>query len=198
MIVLLSLFHMTHWSCIWITDDCSVIIFVKHFKITFFSKFSVSILIELRKKKSGFYSKFLKIEKIVYCSFIFGHGWLDRNQFGKTCQNWCCPSRRCLCCMMAIAGAFTTKQQWMHPHCFVYYDKTWMKTVLATCFTEMIAEQPSLTQYEWPIWMTCLVMRRSWVRFLSESACDIFFTAAQICTEHSVFIYVGIRQNYLI
>ena len=29
----------------------------------------------------------------------------------------------------------------MHPHCFVYYDKTWTKTVLA-CFTKMIAEQP--------------------------------------------------------
>ena len=39
----------------------------------------------------------------------------------------------------------------MHPHCFdVYYDKTWMKTVL-TCFTKMIAEQPSLTQYERPM-----------------------------------------------
>ena len=29
--------------------------------------------------------------------------------------------------------------------------KTWMKTVL-TCFTEMIAEQPSLTQYERPMY----------------------------------------------
>ena len=27
--------------------------------------------------------------------------------------------------MMAFAGAFTTIQQLMHPHCFVYYDKTW-------------------------------------------------------------------------
>ena len=38
-----------------------------------------------------------------------------------------------------------------YPHCFVYYDKTWMKTVL-TCFTTMIAEQPSLTQYERPMY----------------------------------------------
>ena len=53
--------------------------------------------------------------------------------------------------MMAFAGAFTTKQQLMHPHCFVYYDKTWMTTVL-TCFTIMIAEQPSLTQYERPMY----------------------------------------------
>ena len=44
-----------------------------------------------------------------------------------------CPSWRCLRCMMAFAGAFTTK------------------TVL-TCFTTMIAEQPSLTQYERPIY----------------------------------------------
>ena len=53
--------------------------------------------------------------------------------------------------MMAFAEAFTTKQQLMHPHCFVNYDKTWMKTVL-TCFTQIIAEQPSLTQYERPMY----------------------------------------------
>ena len=41
----------------------------------------------------------------------------------------------------------------MHPQCFVYYDKTWMKTVL-TCFTfkRLIAEQPCLTQYERPMY----------------------------------------------
>ena len=89
---------------------------------------------------------------MVLCSFIFGHGWLHSNQFSKrNCQTWFCPSWRCLCCVMAFAGAFTTKQQLMHPHCFVYYDKTWMKTVL-TCFTKMIAEQPSLTQYERPMY----------------------------------------------
>ena len=63
------------------------------------------------------------------------------------------PSWRRLCCMMAFAGAFTTKQQLMHPHCFVYNDKTWMNTVLTlACFTKMIAEQPSLTQYELPMY----------------------------------------------
>ena len=60
---------------------------------------------------------------------------LHSNQFCKTCQNWFRPSWRCLCCMMAFAGAFTTKQQLMHPYCFVYCDKTWMKIVL-TCFTK--------------------------------------------------------------
>ena len=49
--------------------------------------------------------------------------------------------------MMAFVGAFTTKQQLMHPRCFVYYGKTWMKTVL-TCFTKIIAEQP----YEQPMY----------------------------------------------
>ena len=39
----------------------------------------------------------------------------------------------------------------MHPHCIVYYDKTWTKTVM-TCFTKMIAEQPSLAQYERPMY----------------------------------------------
>ena len=38
----------------------------------------------------------------------------------------------------------------MHLHCVVYYDKTWVKTIL-TCFTKMIAEQLSLTQYERPM-----------------------------------------------
>ena len=37
--------------------------FVKHVQITFFSKFWVSSLIELRKRKPGFDSKFLQIEK---------------------------------------------------------------------------------------------------------------------------------------
>ena len=41
--------------------------------------------------------------------------------------------------MMAFAGAFPTKQQFTHPHCIVYYDKIWTKTVL-TCFTKLIAE----------------------------------------------------------
>ena len=39
----------------------------------------------------------------------------------------------------------------MPPHCFVYYDKTWMKTVF-TCLTKTIAEQPSLTQYDRPMY----------------------------------------------
>ena len=110
------------------------------------------------KGNPGLNPNFSKLQKditklviLVHCSFIFGHGWLHSNKFCKTCQNWFCPSWRCLCCMMAYAGAFTTKQQLMHPQCFVYYDKTWMKTVL-TCFTKMIAEQPSLTQYERPMY----------------------------------------------
>ena len=45
--------------------------------------------------------------------------WLHSNKFCKTCQHLFCPNWRCLCCMMAFAGAFTTK----HPHCFVYLDE---------------------------------------------------------------------------
>ena len=56
---------------------------------------------------------------LVHCLFIFRHGWLHSNQFCKTYQNWFCSSWRCLHCMMAFAGAFTTKQQFMHPHCIV-------------------------------------------------------------------------------
>ena len=49
-----------------------------------------------------------------------------------------------------FAGAFTTNQQFMHPHCRVYYDKTWRQFWHA--FTKMSAGQPSLTQYEWPMY----------------------------------------------
>ena len=63
-----------------------------------------------------------------------------------------------------IFGSFHNKQQLMHPHCFVYYDKTWMKTVL-TCFTEMIAEQPSLTQYKQP----CTMMKEKLIYMLSST-----------------------------
>ena len=67
--------------------------------------------------------------------------------FGKTCQNWIAQVG--VAC--AFAGTFTRKQQVMHLHCFVSYNKTWMKTVL-TCFTKMTAEQPSLTQHERPMY----------------------------------------------
>ena len=54
--------------------------------------------------------------------------------------------------MMAFAEAFATKQQIIHAsalHC-VLQLKSLTKIVL-TCFTKMIAEQPSLTQYERPM-----------------------------------------------
>ena len=79
---------------------------------------------------------------MVHCSFIFGHGWLHSNQFCKTCQNLFCQSWCCLCCLMAFAGAFTTKQQIMHPHCFGYYDKTWMKTVLTLIQKWLLCSHP--------------------------------------------------------
>ena len=86
---------------------------------------------------------------MVHCSFKFSHGWLHSNQFCKKHQNWFCPSWRCLCCMMAFTGAFTTKQQLMHPHCFVYYDKTWMTTVL-----DILYKNYCWTPIPAPIWMT--------------------------------------------
>ena len=116
------------------------------------------LLYSVSKKKRRYtktdFSAWLLIASLVYfnlvhCSYIhvFSHWWLHSNQFCKACQNCFC---RCLRCMMAFAGAFTTKQQLMHPHCIVYYDKTWMKTDL-TCFTKMIDEQPSLTQFQRPM-----------------------------------------------
>ena len=84
------------------------------------------------------------------CSLIFDHGWLHSNKFCKTCQNCVCPSWHCVRCMMAFAGAFTTKQRFMHLHCIVYNSKLGRRVL--TCFTNMIAEQPSLTQYERPMY----------------------------------------------
>ena len=43
-------------------------------------------------------------------------------QVGVVCAAWW---------YFLFAGAFTTKQQFMHPHCIVCYDKTWTKTVCA-------------------------------------------------------------------
>ena len=106
-------------------------------------------------------------------------------------SNW-----RYLCCMITFAGAFTTKQQLMHPHSFVYYGKTWMKTVL-TCFTK---------NYCWaaipdPIWTTnvpyeskinmlsstdnnFMICLFDFERFSIESRC-VFFTHTVYKPSHS-------------
>ena len=69
---------------------------------------------------SAWYSIIILYFHSVHCSFIYGHGWLHINQFVKHVKivfvhfSW-----RCLRCMMAFAGAFTTKEQFMHPHCIV-------------------------------------------------------------------------------
>ena len=55
--------------------------------------------------------------------------------------------------VVVVCGSFHNSMQQFIVYCIVivYYDKTWMKTVL-TCFTNIIAEQPSLTQYERPMY----------------------------------------------
>ena len=94
-----------------------------------------------RKKKPGLTPNLSKSEKdiaklisvhdsvIILLSFgtlIFHiRPWMAGciNQICKTCQNCFCPSWRCLRCMMAFSGAFTTKQHFMHPHCIVNLDE---------------------------------------------------------------------------
>ena len=101
-------------------------------------KYYITILISLHD------SVIILLSFGIQCSFMFGHGWLHRNHLCKTYQKKICPSWRCLRCMMAFAGAFTTKQ----------HLKTWAKTVFIY-FTKIIAEQPSLTQYgttNVPLW----------------------------------------------
>ena len=53
-----------------------------------------------------------------------------------------------------ICGSFHNKSTFLHPYCIVYYilkRKTWTKIVLV-CFTKIIAEQPSLTKDEQPMY----------------------------------------------
>ena len=50
-----------------------------------------------------------------------------------------------------ICGSFHNKATINAYALLVYYDKTWKKTVL-TCITKIIAEQPSLTQSERPMY----------------------------------------------
>ena len=78
------------------------------------------------------------ITKLIFNHFVKHAVKIGFVQVGVVCAAW-----------WHFAGAFTTKQQLMHPHCFVYYDKTWMQTVM-TCFTK---------NYYWaaipdPIWTT--------------------------------------------
>ena len=86
---------------------------------------------------------------MVHCSFIFSHKWLHSNKFCKKCQNWFCASWRCLCCMMAFAGAFTQSN-----NASALHDKQrqpgqkqfWH--VLQKC----IAVQPSMADCEWTMY----------------------------------------------
>ena len=95
----------------------------------------------------------------IHWSFIFGHGWLHSNQFCKTRQNCFCPSWRCLRCMMAFAGAFTTKQQ----------SKTWTKTVL-TCFTKWL-----LRSHPWPNMNNqCTIWKKNKLLSSTDNNCMIF------------------------
>ena len=41
----------------------------------------------------------------------------------SVCQNYFCPSWCSLRSRMTFARAFTTKQQVMHAHCIVYYER---------------------------------------------------------------------------
>ena len=98
---------------------------------------------------------------LVHCSFIFGHGWLHSNKFCKICKNSFCPSWCCLRCMMAFAGAFTTKQQFMHSHCidYVYYDKALM---ISDSF-EMLYKDYCWVAILDPIWTTNVPHERKWI-----------------------------------
>ena len=97
-----------------------------------------------KKRKPSSNPKSLKIEKknheewmiaylfffhIVHWSFILGQGWLLSNHFCKACQN-------CLCCESSRKC-----------HHAAQTTPTWTKTIL-TCFTKLIAVQPSMAEYE--------------------------------------------------
>ena len=101
MIVLLFIFHMTHWSRIlanrWLLSNH----FCKTCQNYNFSKFWVFDKKISQKWKKIWCNWFqcmialLVYFNLVHSSFIFGHGWLHSNPFG--------------CCTIAFAGDFTTK-----------------------------------------------------------------------------------------
>ena len=83
--------------------------------------------------------------------FIHIRPWIAAQQsIKKTCQNFVSMFAS-FAVHGGICGSFHNKATIHHPHCVVYYDKTWTNTVL-TCFTKMIVEQPSLTEYGRPMY----------------------------------------------
>ena len=53
-----------------------------------------------------------------------------------------------------ICWSFKKKKEFVHPHCMacdLYTTTQNLGQIVLTCFTKMIAEQPSLTQYERPM-----------------------------------------------
>ena len=89
---------------------------------------------------------------IVHWSFILGQGWLLSNHFCKACQN-------CLCCESSRKC-----------HHAAQTTPTWTKTIL-TCFTKLSSEQPSLTQYERPMYN----MKEKWICYYLLITISWFF-----------------------
>ena len=95
---------------------------------------------------------------MVHCSFIYGHEWLQSNQFVK-------HIKIVFVQVGVVCAAWWHLREFSHKktthasalHC-VLQLKTWTKTV-CTCFTKIIDEQPSLTQYERPIYQ----MKQKWM-----------------------------------
>ena len=139
-----------------------------------------TIQYELKKKETGFDSKFSKLKKdiknwfqcMIALLFYFHlvhivHSYLAMDgctaiNFVKrhTCQNSFCPSWRCLRCMhdmRIFVGTFTTKQQFMHPHCIVYYKPSFDMLYKNYCWAAI----PD------PIWMTNVPYERKIKMLLS-------------------------------
>ena len=78
---------------------------------------------------------------MVHWSFILGQGWLLSSHFCKACQNCLHPSFALLLCCESSLNAIMQRKQ-----CQIGQN-----TIL-TCFTNLIAVQPSMTKYEWTLY----------------------------------------------
>ena len=155
---------MIHWSRIldnrWLLSN--------NFCKTFFQVLSVIARLSCVEGSPGLTQNFSKLKKdmtelnsvhdsififfhAVHWSLILGQGWLLSNHFCKECQKCLHPSfamahkavRTHHCCFVVKVPRNAIKQH--KP--YAYLSKTNL-----TCFTKIIAVQPSMAKYEWTMY----------------------------------------------
>ena len=87
---------------------------------------------------------------MVHWSFILGQGWLLSNYFCKACQNY---SSKVCHSTQSSADALIVSLLWKlppMPSCST--NNANLDKPILTCFTKLIAVQPSMAEYEWTLY----------------------------------------------